>query len=394
MTFTSPRDLAVSELSVGLSAELMREITGEDVLAFARLSGDENPLHIDPGYAAETNYSRPIVHGAFQIALASALLGMQLPGKRVVLGSVRSRFPAPLFYPCRVAVRGEIVSWFSEARSGMLRVRISDVVSSVLCSEIHMGFGLHEPRAPGETKALPQSATAGRELIVVTGANGGLGRLLCEHLAQRFDVCGLARRVPAATDASASGALRIVACDLEADHWEESATAAIGGRRVYAVVHAAWPGAPQGGLLDLELDAIRRQLDFGGLGTVRVARWLAARASQEGRLVLLGSTAATLHPELRLAAYSLGKATLEHALRLLAPELAPRGITINGVLPSYMSLGINQAKPDRATLLETARVPLGRLCTANDVLASVDYLLSRGASFVTGQLLPLTGGRL
>jgi 3-oxoacyl-[acyl-carrier protein] reductase len=101
-----------------------------------------------------------------------------------------------------------------------------------------------------------------------------------------------------------------------------------------------------------------------------------------------------LQPELGLAAYSLGKATLEHALRLLAPELAPRKITINAVLPSYMPLGINGSKPDRATLLEAARVPAGRLCTPADVVASVEYFLSPEASFVTGQLLPLTGGRL
>jgi 3-oxoacyl-[acyl-carrier protein] reductase len=111
-------------------------------------------------------------------------------------------------------------------------------------------------------------------------------------------------------------------------------------------------------------------------------------------LVLLGSTAATLHPELSLASYSLGKATLEHTVLLLAPELARSGITINGVLPSYMPIGINQTKPERAALLEAAKVPAGRLCSPEDVCAAVDYFLSPGAAFVTGQLLPLTGGRL
>jgi 3-oxoacyl-[acyl-carrier protein] reductase len=119
-----------------------------------------------------------------------------------------------------------------------------------------------------------------------------------------------------------------------------------------------------------------------------------AHATPEARLVLMGSTAATLHPELGLAAYSLGKATLEHTLRLLAPQLAARGVTVNAVIPSYMPLGINQAKPERATLIETARVPAGRLCTPDDVAAAVTYFLSREASFITGQLLPLTGGRL
>lgn len=390
MTEGVARDLAPAELHVGLAAEFTRSIDADDVLAFARLSGDENPLHTDPVYAGTTNYARPIVHGALQISLASALIGMHLPGRRVVLGSVRSRFPSPLFYPCSVSVRGEIVTWFPEARSGMLRVRIHELGSSTLTAEIHMGFGFHEARAAGAAEVSGSVASSGRELVVVTGASSGLGRWLAERLAERFDVLGVARR----SSPSSGQPGRSVSLDLESDDWEEPASAALTGRSVYGVVHAAWPGAPKGGLLDLDLDAVRRQLDFGGLGTIRVARWLAAHARPEARLVLLGSTAATLHPELGLAAYSLGKATMEHALRLLAPELASRGVTINAVLPSYMPLGINSGKPERATLLETARVPAGRLCTPQDVLGSVEYLLSPVASFITGQLLPLTGGRL
>lgn len=384
--------LEPSEVHVGLAAEYVREVTEADVLAFARQSGDENPLHTDAAYARTTNYGACIVHGAYQVSLASALLGMRLPGKRVVLTSVRSRFPAPLFHPCRVQVRGEVVAWSPDAQSGLLRVRVSDLQSSSLTAEIHMGFGFHDRRAAGAEQTLVRSETSGRELVVVTGASGGLGRELVRHLGQRFDVLALSRR--AAPEGGSSDAVRVLSCDLEDAAWEEPLGAALAGRPAYAVVHAAWPGAPRGGLLDLDLDVTRRQLDFGGLVTVRLARWLASFSRERGRLVLLGSTAATRSPELAMAAYSLGKATLEHALRLLAPELAGRGITVNAVLPSYMAVGINQAKPDRATLLETARVPAGRLCAPADVLAAVDYLLSPEAGFVTGQLLPLTGGRL
>jgi NAD(P)-dependent dehydrogenase (short-subunit alcohol dehydrogenase family)/acyl dehydratase len=384
--------LEPSELRVGLAAEYSREVTDADVLAFAQLSGDSNPLHVDPQYARTTNYGACIVHGAFQVSLASALLGMQLPGKRVVLTALRSRFPAPLFHPCRVQVRGEVVTWFPEAESGLLRVRITELASSTLTAEIHMGFGFHDRRAVGTEQAATAAAASGREVVVVTGASGGLGRELVRHLEQRFDVLALSRR--SAPEGDGSEAVRVMGCDLEDTAWEEPLSLALAGRPVYAVVHAAWPGAPRGGLLDLDLDVTRRQLDFGGVVTIRLARWLAAHSRERGRLVLLGSTAGTRSPELSMAAYSLGKATLEHALRLLAPELAGRGITVNAVLPSYMAVGINQAKPDRATLLETARVPAGRLCAPADVLGAVDYLLSPEAGFVTGQLVPLTGGRL
>jgi NAD(P)-dependent dehydrogenase (short-subunit alcohol dehydrogenase family)/acyl dehydratase len=383
--------LEPSEVRVGLGAEYTRDVTEADVLAFAQLSGDENPLHTDAEYARTTNYAACIVHGAFQVSLASALLGMRLPGKRVVLTSVRGRFPAPLFHPCRVQVRGEVVAWSEDAESGLLRVRVTELQSSILTAEIHMGFGFHDRRAPHARDATAPAAVSGRELVIVTGASGGLGSELVRHLGQRFDVLALSRRAAAQ---GASGAVRAMSCDLEDAAWEDPLRDALAGRPAYAVVHAAWPGAPRGGLLDLDLDVTRRQLDFGGLLTVRLARWLAANARERGRLVLLGSTAGTRSPELSMAAYSLGKATLEHALRLLEPELAGRGITVNAVLPSYMAVGINQSRPDRATLLETARVPAGRLCATGDVLGAVDYLLSPAAGFVTGQLLPLTGGRL
>jgi NAD(P)-dependent dehydrogenase (short-subunit alcohol dehydrogenase family)/acyl dehydratase len=387
MSGAEARELSAHELRVGLSAEFERSISAEDIAAFAQLSGDANPLHLSEQYASQTNYGRRIVHGAFQISLASALLGMHLPGTRVVLGSVRSRFMAPLYYPCRVVVRGEIVSWFPDRQSGVLRVHVRDAATSSVTAEVQMGFGLHEGRAGVETAAAPARTGESRELIVVTGASGALGRGLSSHLAQRYDVLGLAR-----AGGAAGGAL--VACDLEDEDWESQATQALGGRSVYGLLHAAWPGAPKGGLLDLDLETLRRQIDFGGMVTVRLARWLCRHALPEARLVLLGSTAGSLHPELGLAAYSLGKATLEHAVRLLAPELAARGISINAILPSYMPVGINQAKTERATLLETARVPAGRLCTPQDVFAGVDYLLSPAAAFVSGQLLPLTGGRL
>ena len=378
-----PADLGPGDLRAGLTASFEREITEADVVAFAALSGDHNPLHLDQAYAAGTNFGRPIVHGAFQLSLASALAGMYLPGKQVVLGSVRSRFPAPLHYPGRAEVRGEVVSWFPDSATGMLRVEVRDAGTRVLTAEVHLGFALHERRsaaaAAGPVVPVPPS-TAGRELIIVTGAGGAVGRAVADHLGQRFDVLPLVRQ----------GAR----FDLEQEGWEDELELAVGSRPIHGIVHAAWPLPAKGGLLEVDLDALRRQLDFGGLTTVRLARWLMAHGRPEGRLVVLGSTAASRHPELTLAGYSLGKATMEHVVRLVAPELARKRITVNAILASYMPIGMNRVNPERTALLEAAKVPMGRLCTLEDIFASVDYLLSPSSSFVTGQLFALTGGRL
>jgi NAD(P)-dependent dehydrogenase (short-subunit alcohol dehydrogenase family) len=143
------------------------------------------------------------------------------------------------------------------------------------------------------------------------------------------------------------------------------------------------------------MDAVRAQIEFGGAGAIRVARFLRSHAASGGaRLVVLGATAATVKPVLTMAAYSLGKAALEHTVRLLAPELARANITINTVAPSFVPAGMNEAKTNRMTLSETAKVPLGRLCSAEDVARTVDFFLSPGAAFITGQTLALTGGQL
>ena len=62
-----------STLKVGASAEFEREITEEDILAFAQNFGDWNPIHVDNAYAHTRNPRGRIVHGGFQVALASAL---------------------------------------------------------------------------------------------------------------------------------------------------------------------------------------------------------------------------------------------------------------------------------------------------------------------------------
>src|SRR5262249_47792134 len=99
-------------------------------------------------------------------------------------------------------------------------------------------------------------------------------------------------------------------------------------------------------------------------------------------------------PAFNLAAYSLGKGVLEDTVRLLAPEMARKQVTVNAVCPSFLAVGINGRADERQQKMETARVPLGRLCTPADVAAAVEYLLSPGAAFVSGQVLGLSGGQL
>jgi 3-hydroxybutyryl-CoA dehydratase len=83
-------------LKVGETAFVTRTVTDADILAFAELSGDHNPIHLDDGYAATTRFGRRIAHGMFSASLISAVIGNDLPGTGSIYLSQTLRFLAPV----------------------------------------------------------------------------------------------------------------------------------------------------------------------------------------------------------------------------------------------------------------------------------------------------------
>jgi len=357
---------------------------------------------VDAEYARGTAYANRIVHGAFQVGLASALIGMHLPGRHVLLANVSARFPAPLYFPCTVRVRGEITSWQAETHAGQIKISVVEQSRQVPTAEIVISFTLHEPGRPSATLApaaaprLPEAAGGSdRKVVLLTGAGGGLGSELAASLAQQFDVLA-ATRQPLPDHLLALPGLREWRIDLaEASLDREAFAAILGDRRLFGIVHAAWPGAPLGGLLQAQNDVVEGQILFGATTTIRLARLLFESAGPEGgRFVAISSIVASQKPVITLSAYSLGKAAMEGAVKLLAPELARRNITINAVCPSLIPTGMNKHKGEQQRKIEASRIPLGRLCEPRDIGSLVDYLLSPEAGFISGQIIGLSGGQL
>ena len=80
-----------------MSACMEKTITAEDVDDFARLSGDNNPIHLDEQYAKSTSFGARIVHGMFSAALISAVAGTKLPGPGGIYLSQSLKFRKPIF---------------------------------------------------------------------------------------------------------------------------------------------------------------------------------------------------------------------------------------------------------------------------------------------------------
>lgn len=88
--------LYFDELSVGQSAETSRVVGAADIEAFAEVSGDHNPVHLDDAYAKTTPFGERIAHGMLSGAYISALLGTRLPGPGAIYLSQSLRFRRPV----------------------------------------------------------------------------------------------------------------------------------------------------------------------------------------------------------------------------------------------------------------------------------------------------------
>lgn len=102
MTFT--------DLAVGQSAELTRTLTESDVMTFATLTGDFNPVHVDEALAAASPFGGRIVHGMLTASLFSTLLAMQLPGPGAIYLSQSVQFLRPVKVGDTVTARVEITA--------------------------------------------------------------------------------------------------------------------------------------------------------------------------------------------------------------------------------------------------------------------------------------------
>ena len=117
--------LFLEDLSVGQSAQREWTVSEAAVAAFAEVSGDANPMHLDEAYAAATQFKGRIAHGMLAGGYISAVLGMQLPGPGSIYLSQSLRFRRPIRIGAQLLARATITA-IDEAKA---HVTLSTVCS-------------------------------------------------------------------------------------------------------------------------------------------------------------------------------------------------------------------------------------------------------------------------
>jgi 3-oxoacyl-[acyl-carrier protein] reductase len=138
--------------------------------------------------------------------------------------------------------------------------------------------------------------------------------------------------------------------------------------------------------------ALSRQMAVNLTGPVAAVRAAAPLMADNGRIVLIGSTAAIRMPFQGLSDYTGTKAALTGYARGWARDLGPRGITVNVIQPGAIDTDMNPKTRPGADQL-AAMAALGRYGRADEIAAAAAFLVSPSASYISGVALPVDGGQ-
>ncbi len=130
MALSDVQTLYFDDLSVGLRETYSKTVSSEDIVAFAEISGDRNPIHLSDEFAAKTPFGSRIAHGILTASLVSAVIGTRLPGPGAIYISQSLRFLAPVRVGDVVLTSVEIIELVERGRRAKLRCecRVGEVL--------------------------------------------------------------------------------------------------------------------------------------------------------------------------------------------------------------------------------------------------------------------------
>ena len=118
--FLELRLLHFEDLSLGMTETLTKTIESSDVVGFAEVTGDRNPIHLSEHFAAKTPFGGRIAHGLYTASLISAVLGTRLPGPGAVYISQTLNFRAPVRIGDTVSVEVKVAELIDAKRRARL----------------------------------------------------------------------------------------------------------------------------------------------------------------------------------------------------------------------------------------------------------------------------------
>ena len=386
------------QIRVGDQAELFHKITGEDVESFTKLTGDNNPLHVNDEYAASTSFKRRVVHGMLTASFVSTMIGTKLPGKGALWYEQQLRFLAP-------ARIGEKIRIWAKVKHKSLSQRILTIETLVFGDG---GRKLIEGEAKvkvlkPENKENQNLEVKEKGAVIITGASRGIGKAIAKELAlSGYPVVvnyaksmSQAEEVVRHINAQKGKAAAFQANVSDADAVKLMIDFVIEGFGYIAgIVNNASPPIGNLDFAQLSWDNIQKHLDVQIKGAFNLCQAVLPHFldAEGGIVVNIASIVADNVPPIKWMPYTIAKTALVSFSRSLAVEYGPKAIRVNCVSPGMTQTDLIADVPEKAKMVAKMQTPLRRLATPEDIAGVVSFLFSAKAKHITGENIRVCGG--
>jgi 3-oxoacyl-[acyl-carrier protein] reductase len=392
-----PNTISFDEIYEGYEQSFKHLVTVDEVDSFAQLTGDYNPVHIDPEFAKLTNFGKRVVHGMLTSSFISTIIGMRIPGPGSLWLSQTINFVNPTYIGDVIEIKATVTRISRSTRT------ISLAIVIVNQNSLKLVEGDSVVRMLDVNKTRKQNMDSGQKIVLITGGSRGIGAATAIKLANEgyFVVInyvnGKADAEKLAGEINAEEK-RSIAIQADVSTWNDvdslftQVESQIGP--ILYLVHCAAPIPVPQLFEELTWDAFQSNIDVQLKGAFNCAKRAIPKMleSSNGSIVHLGSIFTDGTPPVQQSAYITAKAALNSLTHSLAVEYGPKGIRFNSVNPGMTKTQMISNIPDKVKMLTKMNTPLRSLAEPQDIANSIAFLLSSQASHITGETLRVCGG--
>ncbi|EQA36689.1 MaoC-like protein [Leptospira inadai serovar Lyme str. 10] len=391
------------DFQVGEKASLSHQITQSDLDRFVGLTGDDNKLHVDPKFAADTSFKSPVVHGWLGASFISTLIGTKLPGDGALWFSQTLDFLLPVRVGDEISVNAEIIGKESREKFITLDIKILNQHGQIVTkgiSKVKIIGPIYSVLKEDETSNQIKNRRA-----VIIGATGGIGLATASALAESgYDlVIHYSSKYEAARELETS--LRQKFPGQNFYPIKSTFTDSKSVREFKEAIIRYFDS------IDVLIYSVSSKLvtvpfeqsfdqDFMNhlTANILIPYWIVKEFAdfferKNSPNIILVSSMAGDQPVNGWLGYSTSKAGMNALVKGLALELASKGIRVNAVSPSMTETDLISEIPSKARLMIEAKSLRGRLAKPEDVANSIAFLASKKADYITGEILRVTGGQ-
>jgi 3-oxoacyl-[acyl-carrier protein] reductase len=391
----------INDLKVGDYDFFYHSVERADIENFARISGDNNPLHLDKNFSNDSGHRDVVSHGMLTASLVSQLIGTRLPGHGSFWTKQEFEFTSAVYPGDTLKVSGKIKKVLLKGESVEIEFYIENQDAKVVLR------GVGSVRIPEQIKE-PQPKESGLKIstlsALVIGASGSLGTQIFQKLVNNgVRTLGTFKSSPDGLEREVRKNL-ILGLNCNSIKFDSRSSTDLKNIENYLNTEWGLPdiivncsAIPPNGVrvADLDYQSIDESIKGEISGLLSVFQFSAKSMIERkfGRVISIGSTASIGRSENGWASYLIGKQVSKQVIKSIASEYGLFGITANMVTPGLSETGMAASFPKQAVLVARASTPSQRLVTHSEVADLIDYLSRPSSGSINGQEIVIDGGR-